>query len=252
MEGLAVGEAAFEQWLAGERERFRLIACRINARLMGLEERAGRLEEALLLGLKVLTFDPLQEHVQRAVMRIYAAQGRHAAALAQYERCQRELSDQLGVKPEYETDELANAIRASRRGGPANPQASLPSERPRDTGTHIERPSIAVLPFTNLGSDAEQQYLGDGITEDIIIELSRYRSLLVIARNSAFQFRGASVDLAAVRSQLGVQFVVEGSIRKVGPQVRLTVQLIDAATERHLWPSAMTALPRRSSLSRTR
>jgi TolB-like protein/Tfp pilus assembly protein PilF len=235
MEGLTVGEAAFEQWLAGERERFRLLACRINARLMDLEEKAGKLEEALVLGLKVLTFDPLQEHVHRAVMRIYAAQGRHAAALVQYERCQRELSDQLGVKPEHETEELARAIRTSRRSGPASPQASSLPQRPLDTRPRSERPSIAVLPFTNLGSDAEQQYLGDGITEDIIIELSRYRSLLVIARNSAFQFRGASVDLAAVRSQLGVQFVVEGSIRKIGPQVRLTVQLIDAASESHLW-----------------
>ena len=235
MEGLTVGEASFEQWLAGERERFRLLACRINARLMDLEEKAGRLEEALVLGLKVLTFDPLQEHVHRAVMRIYAAQGRHAAALAQYERCQKELSDQLGVKPEHETEELARAIRASRRGGPTTTQAPSPFDRQQGAATRSERPSIAVLPFTNLGGDAEQQYLGDGITEDIIIELSRYRSLLVIARNSAFQFRGPSVDLAAVRGQLGVQFVVEGSIRKIGPQLRLTVQLIDAATESHVW-----------------
>ena len=236
LEGLTVGEASFEQWLAGERERFRLLACRINARLMDLEEKAGRLEEALVLGLKVLTFDPLQEHVHRAVMRIYADQGRHAAALAQYERCQKELSDQLGVKPEHETEELARAIRASRRGGPTNAQAPSPFDRQEDgAALWSERPSIAVLQFINLGDDAEQQYLGDGITEDIIIELSRYRSLLVIARNSAFQFRGTSVDLAAVRGQLGVQFVVKGSIRKIGPQLRLTVQLIDAATESHVW-----------------
>jgi DNA-binding SARP family transcriptional activator len=75
MEGLTVGEASFEQWLAGERERFRLLACRINTRLMDLEEKAGRLEEALVLGLKVLTFDPLQEHVHRAVMRISQLKG---------------------------------------------------------------------------------------------------------------------------------------------------------------------------------
>jgi TolB-like protein len=120
------------------------------------------------------------------------------------------------VKPEHETEELARAIRASRRGGPTNAQAPSPLDRRQGAATWSERPSIAVLPFTNLGGDAEQQYLGDGITEDIIIELSRYRSLLIIARNSAFQFRGPSVDLAAVRGQLGVQFVVEGSIRKIG------------------------------------
>jgi TolB-like protein len=168
-------------------------------------------------------------------MRLYAGQGRHAAALAQYERCRKELADQLGVTPEQETEDLARAVRASRRVGPENARAPSPLDEHQSAAARGERPSIAVLPFTNLGGDAEQQYLGDGITEDIIIELSRYRSLLIIARNSAFQFRGPSVDLAAVRGQLGVQFVVEGSIRKIGPQLRLTVQLIDAATESHVW-----------------
>jgi DNA-binding SARP family transcriptional activator len=102
MEGLAVGEAGFEQWLAAERERFRLIACKIFAQLMERGEHSGRFEEALAYGLKLLSLDPLQEHVHRALMRIYASQGRHDAALAQYERCRRELSDQLGVKPEHD------------------------------------------------------------------------------------------------------------------------------------------------------
>jgi TolB-like protein len=97
------------------------------------------------------------------------------------------------------------------------------------------KPTIAVLPFVNVGGDLEQQYFSDGITEDIITELSRYRSLRVIARNSSFQFRGPSVDLVAVRRKLGVQFVVEGSVRKIGSRLRLAVQLVDAATESHVW-----------------
>ena len=87
MEGLAVDEPAFEQWLASERERFRLLAASTYGRLMDLAERDGRLEAALTSGLKLLSLDPLQEHVHRALMRIYAAQGRHDAALAQYEKC---------------------------------------------------------------------------------------------------------------------------------------------------------------------
>lgn len=235
MEGLTVGAASFEQWLAGERERFRLLGCRLSARLMDLEERAGRLEEALILGLKILTSDPLQEHVHRAVMRLYAAQGRHAAALAQYQRCRKELLDQLGVQPEPETTDLARAIRQGRRAGPQVAQALLPVGGQQVSGARSDRPVVVVLPFTNPSGASEQQYLGDGIAEDIITELSRYRSLLVIARNSAFRFRGPSIDLAAVRAQLDVQFVVAGSIREIGPQLRLTVQLIDAATERQLW-----------------
>jgi TolB-like protein len=97
-----------------------------------------------------------------------------------------------------------------------------------------DRPSIAVLPFTNMSGDAEQEYFSDGITEDIITELSRYRSLLVIARNSSFQFRG-TVNIADVRRALGVRYVVEGSVRKAGGRVRVTAQLIDAATQIHLW-----------------
>jgi adenylate cyclase len=97
------------------------------------------------------------------------------------------------------------------------------------------KPSIAVLPFTNMSGDPEQQYLSDGITEDIITELSRYRELLVIARNSSFQFRGQSLDMRRVGRELGADFLVEGSIRKVGNRLRITAQLIEAGTGSHIW-----------------
>jgi TolB-like protein len=238
MEGLSVGEAGFEQWLAAERERFRLLACKIHARLMERAEHGGRLEEALSHGLALLSFDPLQESVHRTLMRVYAAQGRHDAALAQYERCHRALADGLGVQPEPETAELARSIRTDRRGGPEKLRGAAPRDLEPEQGKlpgSPDRLAIAVLPFENMSGDAEQQYFSDGITEDIITEVSRYRSLLVIARHSCFQFRGPSVDFAAVRRKLGVQFVVEGSIRKIGSRLRLTVQLIDAATESHVW-----------------
>ena len=98
-----------------------------------------------------------------------------------------------------------------------------------------DKPSIVVLPFTNLSGDPEQQYFSDGMTEDIITELSRYRSLQVIARNSSFLFRGPSIDIQEVRRRLGVRYVVEGSVRRVGSQLRITAQLIEAASETHLW-----------------
>src|SRR5262245_47591427 len=97
------------------------------------------------------------------------------------------------------------------------------------------KPSIAVLPFANMSGDAAQEYFSDGITEDIITERARYRSLFVIARNSAFQFRGPAVDMAAVRRKLGVRYIAEGSVRRAGDRLRVTAQLIDAATETHLW-----------------
>ena len=236
LEGLSIGEPSFEHWLAVERERFRLLIVSIYGRLMDGAERSGRLEEALNFGLKSLSLDPLQESVHRGLMRFYAAQGRYDAALSQYERCRRDLSNQLSVQPEPETEELARSLRTSRRDAPAKPQRPLPlllDDGPSDRLP--QRPSIVVLPFTNLSGNPEQQYIGDGITEDIITELSRYRSLLVIARNSSFQFRGPTIDFGAVRGKLAAHFVVEGSIRKIGSRLRLTVQLIDAATEGTIW-----------------
>ncbi len=98
-----------------------------------------------------------------------------------------------------------------------------------------DKPSIAVLPFTNMSGDPEQEYFSDGITEDIITELSRFHDLSVIARNSSFTFKGKSVAISEVGSKLGVQYVVEGSVRKAGNRVRITAQLVDVATSDHIW-----------------
>jgi adenylate cyclase len=98
-----------------------------------------------------------------------------------------------------------------------------------------EQPSIAVLPFANMSGDAEQEFFADGLTEDIITELSRFRDLLVISRNSTFVYKGRSVNIQEVAKALKVQYVVEGSVRKAGNRVRITVQLIDAETDRHIW-----------------
>jgi adenylate cyclase len=98
-----------------------------------------------------------------------------------------------------------------------------------------EQPSIAVLPFANMSGDPEQEFFADGLTEDIITELSRFRDLLVISRNSTFVYKGRSVNLQEVAKALKVQYVVEGSVRKAGNRVRITVQLIDAETDRHIW-----------------
>jgi len=123
---------------------------------------------------------------------------------------------------------IAEPIRAYRVTG-------TPSVAVAKTKSADDKPSIAVLPFANMSGGLEQEYFSDGITEDIITELARYRSLFVIARNSAFQFRGPAVDMAAVRRKLGVRYIVEGSVRRAGNRLRVTAQLIDAAAETHLW-----------------
>src|SRR5215475_13586712 len=98
-----------------------------------------------------------------------------------------------------------------------------------------EKPSIAVLPFTNMSGDTEQEYFSDGITEDIITDLSKVAGLLVIARNSSFAYKNKSIDIRTIGRELGARSVLEGSIRRAGNRVRITAQLIDAANGTHLW-----------------
>ena len=98
-----------------------------------------------------------------------------------------------------------------------------------------DRPSLAVLPFTNMSGDPEQEYFADGVVEEIITALSRVRWFFVIARNSSFTYKGRSVDIRQVGRELGVRYVLEGSIRKAGSRVRVTGQLIEAANGRHVW-----------------
>ena len=99
----------------------------------------------------------------------------------------------------------------------------------------LDKPSIAVLPFANMSGDPEQEYFADGMVEEIITALSRIRWLFVIARNSSFTYKGQAVDVKQVGRELGVRYVLEGSVRKAGQRVRITGQLIDAVTGTHLW-----------------
>ena len=101
--------------------------------------------------------------------------------------------------------------------------------------TPPDRPSIAVLPFHNMSGDPEQEYFSDGLAEDIITALSRFKSLFVIARNSSFSYSGRAVDIRQIGRELGVRYVLEGSVRKAGDHLRITAQLIDASTGAHVW-----------------
>ena len=105
----------------------------------------------------------------------------------------------------------------------------------RGTPARHAKPSIIVLPFANMSGAAEQEFFADGLTEDILTDLSRFRELFVISRNTSFKYRGQAVDVKNVARELDVQYVVEGSVRKAGNRVRVTVQLIDAESDHHIW-----------------
>ena len=126
---------------------------------------------------------------------------------------------------------IADPVRAFhvRIGGTAR----APAAPAADAAPH--RPSLAVLPFDNLSGDPQEDYFADGITEDLITEFSRFQELIVIARNSVFSYKGRAVKVQEVGRDLGVRYILEGSVRKAGERVRITAQLIDAATGHHLW-----------------
>ncbi|HEV2302601.1 MAG TPA: tetratricopeptide repeat protein [Stellaceae bacterium] len=145
--------------------------------------------------------------------------------------------DQIGTRlgvpftdlGEQRMKNIARPVRAYRVG----PRPSLPDAR--ETPALPDKPSIAVLPFDNLSGDPEQDYFVDGMVEEIITALSRIRWLFVIARNSSFTYKGHAVDVKRVGRELGVRYVLEGSVRKAGGRVRITAQLIDAENGAHLW-----------------
>ena len=124
-------------------------------------------------------------------------------------------------------------VEAQGPGGAATVDNSI--ELPKPALTLPNKPSIAVLPFTNLSGDPEQDYFADGMVDEITTALSRFKSLFVIARNSSFTYKGRAVDIKQVGRELGVRYVLEGSVRKSARKVRITGQLIDAMTGAHLW-----------------
>src|SRR5258706_4328009 len=131
---------------------------------------------------------------------------------------------------------IADPMRAWRvRIGTSSPPTTNP---PTETALPLalpDNPSIAVLPFQNMSGDPKQDYFADGMVEEIITALSHFRQLFVIARNSSFTYKGRAVDVKQVGRELGVRYVLEGSVRKAANRVRITGQLVDTATGAHLW-----------------
>lgn len=117
------------------------------------------------------------------------------------------------------------------RAGPCVADAPSPDSQPADDA----KPVVAVLPFANISGDREQEYFSDGITEDLITELSRFRGLSVVSRGSSFVFKGESTPMSEICAKLKAQYLVEGSIRKAGRRVRITAQLIEGESDRHVW-----------------
>ena len=258
LEGISIDEAAFDDWLHQERTRLQELVLGVFQRLLGHYANSGAIERGIAVANRLLSLDPYQESVQRTLIRFYLYQERRGAALAQYERCRQVLQQDLGAEPEPETLALYQQIlksgpeldapdddsdqvqtehaKRSRASLLECERRSLDSpERPAWPKLLSPSPSIAVLPFENLNEDPDQKYLCDGVAEDIITELTRFRELYVIARNSSFAYRDSQVPLWHIGRELGVQYLLEGSLRRSRNRIRVTAQLVEAENGHQIW-----------------
>jgi TolB-like protein len=226
LDGIDGASPEFEEWLRPERERLSAVAGRIMEQLARSPDPNGVSDEALQVGRHLLARDRLREPVYRALMRLYLRKGERTEALKLYAACRTALQEELGVAPDASTEQLYRDILTDRVG---------PSPGPADSTRAPDRPSIAVLPFSNLSGDATFEHLCDGITEDTITGLGRFRLLFVIDRYSSSAISRQISDVAEIGRRLGVGYLVQGSLQRLGDRLRITVRLIDAATRAQLW-----------------
>ncbi len=229
LDGFTVRDAAFDEWLAGERARLHALAVGAADRLLAGLLADGDTAEAVTAAERLLALEPERESAHRTLMRLYAEQDQRGLAARQYETCREVLKTKLGVEPAPATRRLYQEIvGAAEAEAAAAPRRRAPLPLPAN-------PSVAVLPFANLSGDPEQGYLSDGLTEDVVTELARFPELFVIGAPSSLALKDRTVNASQVARDLGVEYVVEGSVRRAGETLRVTVQLIDPATGHRLW-----------------
>jgi TolB-like protein/Tfp pilus assembly protein PilF len=220
LDGIGVDDEEFETWLRAERNILLTRAIAILERFTETLAGAARVAAAQ----RLVALDPLREASQRVLIAAYLANGEAALAKRQFESCKILLDRELGVAPQRETIELI-----------AKPAA----DNAHTAAAPGRKPTVAILPFANLSDDPAQRYFSDGITADIVTELSRFHEMQVRAHRPANGGRDANA-MAAGR-ELGVNYVAEGSVRRLGRRIRVNVQLFDVVTGEHLWAERFDA-----------
>ena len=220
----------FEHWLKPERQRLEDTAARVVEQVAAADFPEPTINYALELGRQLIDRDRLRESVYRARMRMLARRHDRAEAMKAYAKCRDALMEELGVSPELETEQLYRDILTDRQAAPAG-LGSVPE----GTGEITERPSLAVVPFSNISADPALIPLCEGLAEDIITGLGRFHLLFVIDRNSSVAVAQLTTDTAEIGKRLGVALVVQGSLQRIGERIRITVRLVNAAKRAQLW-----------------
>jgi DNA-binding SARP family transcriptional activator/TolB-like protein len=234
LEGLGPVTPEFDRWAEAERGALRASHEGVLTRLCDAYAENGRHEAMIATALRLLSLDPLQEHVHRRVIDGYRRLRRPDAALRQFETLRTLLRDELGVAPEPATLDLIREVR-SVRGTPA--QRTVPGAMRVGTvpQTPFARPSIAVLPFAGFPGGSDAPLLGEGIAEEVLVNLSRDRGLLVVARQSSFHPHLAEATPDVIGAELGVRFVLSGSVRLAGSRIRVMAHLARCEDAAGVW-----------------
>jgi len=234
------------EWLGPLRASYSRKALHLAERLSLLQDLDTQQEQACeRLAERLVAIDPCAEQAHRALIRILRHRGKTNDAFRQFLACKEALKRELGIEPEQTTQALVERIEApntdrlkspAAEGGPLEPGPPCIEPKPEPARPAVpEKPSITVLPFQNMSGDAEQEYFTDGVVEEITTALSHVNWLFVIARNSAFAYKGQRVDVTRVARELGVRYVLEGSVRRAGSRLRVAGQLVEAAAGVSLW-----------------
>lgn len=235
LEGVALDSPA-DRWFGGYVGAFQRRALALSEALSEVADHDDARRACEGLAHRLLDRDPAAEEAHRALIRIHLARGQRNAALRQLEQCREALRRELDAEPEPATLALLDERQEPRRAAAATPPPPGTAERTVDRHASPARPgpSLVVMPFDDL-SAGDDGFFADGVVEEITSALSRIREFFVIARQSAFTYKGRFVDVREVGRELGVRYVVEGTVRRGGDRVRISVHLVDAETRSQLW-----------------
>ena len=243
LQGFSVKEAEFEEWLSIVRLQYHELALQVMSRLAQHYTKLQQYDRALRFAQSLFALDPLQEQTHMQLMELYLRLGRREQALRQFDECERLLKHEMNVAPCAEIRALHGTImKQELNAGSSLPGVTQSGPRAgRSAGADVTisvpptKPSIAVLPFDNLTDDPSQQQFVDAITEDIVSNLAHDLWFNVIAHTSTQQFRDRKSGIDEISAALGAQYIVDGSLRKSGERIRISVVLIDGSDGKQIW-----------------
>lgn len=251
---LEIKDKVWQEWSTMERERLRLKVVEALRFLIDCYGAGSQPKQLIEVGRKLVEFEPFQEEGHRAIMCGYVGCNQRAMALKHYEQCRGLLQQELNTSPDSATQDLFSQIKdgntrvgQDRQGSTLDKQCrshfpaqsvievSAVLEELPQTAAFITKPSILVMPFVNLSDDSAQDYVAHGVTDNVIVSLTRFRELFVFAYKTSMATEDLVGGTANAYKELGAKYVLEGSVQRTRDQVRVSARLIDAENGHHLW-----------------